>query len=256
MNQQRQEALRELRRDNEFLSEEIQSHEEKISTCKRRVQGLSQERHKHLHQLKRVQEKTELDAKLVAAFEAESTRLRKKLRNGLRDVKVLLPFLLLNSLRGPVCLKCSRRAGSACILILTELELDRVATFVSRSLLRCGWRWQADHASQRKDTEESMNNATMVLQSELQRKEDEVFEVQQRLRAIADETQQLRQQAQQVATQTTARCVGLRVVRPLLMYQHHHHCIWLLWRRSIFCLPTHAGITWLFLGLWAEVRFE
>ena len=57
MNQQRQEALRELREDNEYLDEDIAAHQTKISTCKQRVQGLSQERQKHLHQLKRVKEK-------------------------------------------------------------------------------------------------------------------------------------------------------------------------------------------------------
>ena len=65
---------------------------------------------------------------------------------------------------------------------------------------------QEEHEAQRKDTEASVNNATQVLAAELQRKEDEVFEIQQKMRQVEDETQQLRAQAKQVATQTTARC--------------------------------------------------
>jgi len=90
MNKQRQEALNDLRDHNQFLTEEIASHEDKIAGCKSRVDMFSQERQKHLHQLRRMKEKTEIDRKLVAAFEAESERVRRLLRSGLQNVQVSL----------------------------------------------------------------------------------------------------------------------------------------------------------------------
>lgn len=53
-----------------------------------------------------------------------------------------------------------------------------------------------------------------MLQVQLQQKEDEVFECQQKLRSIQDEAQRLRQQKQKVASQTTARA-EVRMIRQL-----------------------------------------
>ena len=59
-----------------------------------------------------------------------------------------------------------------------------------------------------------MANAMHVLQSELGRKEDELFRLQQQFRSMQDEASRLRSEQQKVNTQTTARG-EVRLIRKL-----------------------------------------